>query len=675
MKKDFGFKGYANSTASSFWLDSDFDVNFREENRVDYTKLAAAQRAIGNFVNIVTGQQIPVVFQSREESYTDGKRVVIGTKLEDKNFDPAVGLALHEGSHIAFTDFSMFEGATRLSNSKFANRVRLNGMDPDMNMTEAEFSNIKSLLNWIEDRRIDYKVYTNAPGYRMYYEAMYNKYFNDKIIDKALQTGEKVAEDMDSYMFHIINFTNPNRQLDALKELRRIWNLVDLKNINRLKSTEDALDLACDVYRVLRDATANAEQETNNVFDDVQKGNDPGGDSMQMEADESDDDQDLTEDNDDSDKGSSLTLKELDKLQKAIQAQQDFLDGDVAKKGRLTKKDAGIVEAIKESGTETRVVYTDAGGTGCPVETIVVKKLTPAIIESLPSLFASYASEYVSGTRVFNESNWGSRTIIQHQQAVDAGIVLGKKLGNKLQLRNSDKSLKSTRLAAGKIDKRLISQLGYNNVNVFHRVVTDRYKNYFIHISIDASGSMNGDKFKQAITSAVAVAQAASMTTGIRVQIAFRGTDTIGGGREKCVTVYAYDSAHDKMNKIRSYFKYLTTFGCTPEGIAFKSIESDLKSDAKGDELIFLNYSDGEPTDISGTDSYYNGVQFTRRVINGFRGLGMNIVSYFIYSGYVYADTRENFQKMYGIDAQFINPEDMRDVAKTLNQKFLEMAV
>jgi hypothetical protein len=318
-------------------------------------------------------------------------------------------------------------------------------------------------------------------------------------------------------------------------------------------------------------------------------------------------------------------------------------------------------------------VYTDAGGTGCPVETIVVKKLTPAIIESLPSLFASYASEYVSGMRVFNESNWGSRTIIQHQQAVDAGIVLGKKLGNKLQLRNSDKSLKSTRLAAGKIDKRLISQLGYNNVNVFHRVVTDRYKNYFIHISIDASGSMNGDKFKQAITSAVSVAQASSMTTGIRVQIAFRGTDTIGGGREKCVTVYAYDSAHDKMNKIRSYFKYLTTFGCTPEGIAFKSIESDLKSDAKGDELIFLNYSDGEPTDISGTDSYYNGVQFTRRVINGFRGLGMNIVSYFIYSGYVYADTRENFQKMYGIDAQFINPEDMRDVAKTLNQKFLEM--
>ncbi len=678
MKKDFGFKGYTGNPASSFWLDSDFDVKFKEDRRIDYTKLAAAQRAIGNFVNIVTGQQIPVVFQSREESYTDGKKVVIGTKLEDKNFDPAVGLALHEGSHIAFTDFSMFEGASRLSNSKFANRVRMNGLDPDLTMTDQEFQTIKSLLNWIEDRRIDYKVYTNAPGYRMYYEAMYNKYFNDKVIDKALQTNQKVTEDIDCYMFHIINFTNPNRQLDSLKELRAIWNLIDLKTIERLQSTNDALDLACDIYRILRVLPLQTSQSQSSLFDDVEQGNEPGTE-MQSEfnadADDIDSDDDIDDSNMAPEPSISLTEKELEKLKNAIDAQREFLEGNVNKTGRLTNKDARIVDAIKESGTETRTVYTDGSGTECPVDTVVIKRLTPAIIESIPSLFAPYASEYITGRKVFDSANYMARSIIDHQQSVDAGIILGKKLGNKLQLRNSDKSLKSTRLAAGKIDKRLISQLGYNNINVFHRVVTDRYKNYFIHISIDASGSMSGTKFKQAITSAVAVAQAASMTTGIRVQIAFRGTETIGGSSEKCVTIYAYDSAHDKINKIRTYFKYLKTFGCTPEGIAFKSIESDLKSDAKGDELIFFNYSDGEPTPISGVDSSYSGVNFTRRVINGFRGLGMNIISYFIYDGRIYDDTKENFQRMYGLDAQFINPQDMRDVAKTLNQKFLEMAV
>jgi len=80
--------------ASSWWLGNDFDSEFQNENNdVDLTKLASTQRAIANFVNIVTGQQIPVEFQSRGNSYTDGSSVVIGTKLDGKNFDPTVGLA------------------------------------------------------------------------------------------------------------------------------------------------------------------------------------------------------------------------------------------------------------------------------------------------------------------------------------------------------------------------------------------------------------------------------------------------------------------------------------------------------------------------------------------------------------------------------------------------------
>ena len=36
----------------------------------------------------------------------DGKKVVIGANLDDKKFDVAVGLALHEGSHIKLSDFT-----------------------------------------------------------------------------------------------------------------------------------------------------------------------------------------------------------------------------------------------------------------------------------------------------------------------------------------------------------------------------------------------------------------------------------------------------------------------------------------------------------------------------------------------------------------------------------------
>ena len=71
MKKKFRIskpsmtKIYSSGCASSFWstsFDTDSKVNRGGKKSVDHTKLAATQRAIANFVNIVTGKQIPVVF-------------------------------------------------------------------------------------------------------------------------------------------------------------------------------------------------------------------------------------------------------------------------------------------------------------------------------------------------------------------------------------------------------------------------------------------------------------------------------------------------------------------------------------------------------------------------------------------------------------------------------------
>ena len=62
---------------------------------------------------------------------------------------------------------------------------------------------VRDLLNIIEDRRIDNWVYKNAPGYRGYYQALYDKYFNSKIIDKALKTDEYTDPNWESFMFRI----------------------------------------------------------------------------------------------------------------------------------------------------------------------------------------------------------------------------------------------------------------------------------------------------------------------------------------------------------------------------------------------------------------------------------------------------------------------------------------
>ncbi len=649
------------TSASSYWFDAiDTDFNYKVNNKrhVDHTKLAAAQRAIGNFVNIVTGKQIPVKFQNNGDSYTDGTSVTIGSKIEDKHFDSTVGLALHEGSHIALTDFNLLDSLS--IGSRFHSHIAMRGGDPDMDMRESDILKVKDLFNWVEDRRIDYHIYTSAPGYRKYYEAMYEKYFNAKIVDKALKSNEKTDEDWDSYMFRIINLTNPNRRVDALEVLPQIWDLIDLKNINRLKTSEDALNVAIEVYKLIRKQVNESQSKKQTK---TPAGSTLGETEAQTQKIKSSDNS-KSGSNDTKAKNDELSQREKERLEKQIEKQEDFVNGDTKKIGKLSKKDTQIVKSLKDSGTENNPVNTSPGaGPMFNVDCIVIKKMTYSVMCHMDTIFDSYNLQRRSESKSYYGPGKG----------VQEGIVLGKQLGKKLQLRNEEKSLKSTRLNTGKIDRRLISQLGFQNANVFHRIVTDRYKNFFIHISIDASGSMGGKRFRNAIKSAVAIAQAASMTTGIRVQISLRGTSHLNGNTEKTVTVYAYDSAHDKMSKIKSYFPYLRTFGCTPEGISFKSILPYIKADAKGDESIFINYSDGCPSTVSGCSWGYSGVDFTKKIVNEMKELGISVLSYFI-DGKSEGYSADYFRRMYGKNSEFIDTCNLTQISKSMNNKFLELS-
>ncbi len=95
---------------SKFWLGDTFSP---EKVDADETygilKLAAYRRAISNFVYILTGKNIPVRFAEKTTSMTDGNVVYIGGELAKGEFDPTVGLALHEASHIVKSDFSLIK--------------------------------------------------------------------------------------------------------------------------------------------------------------------------------------------------------------------------------------------------------------------------------------------------------------------------------------------------------------------------------------------------------------------------------------------------------------------------------------------------------------------------------------------------------------------------------------
>ena len=100
------------------------------------------------------------------------------------------------------------------------------------------------MVNYVEDRRIDNIVFKSSPGYKGYYHTLYKKYFNHKTISKGLSSEMYREIDLDSYLFRIINFTNDATDLTALPpKLEEIYNLIDIKNISRLKSTGGELRL------------------------------------------------------------------------------------------------------------------------------------------------------------------------------------------------------------------------------------------------------------------------------------------------------------------------------------------------------------------------------------------------------------------------------------------------
>ena len=122
---------------------------------------------------------------------------------------------------------------------------------------------------------------------------MYDKYFHSKVIDKALGTDEYTDETMESYMFRIINLTNKNTNLSAVKGLRDIWKTIDLKNISRLQNTEDAFNVATEILHIilknLPDAKVNVDESGNESYEPAQdsgKGSDMSGSGSSGSSDE-----------------------------------------------------------------------------------------------------------------------------------------------------------------------------------------------------------------------------------------------------------------------------------------------------------------------------------------------------------------------------------------------------
>jgi hypothetical protein len=724
-----------------FWLDTERYDDYIVDNPLDPSKraisfsidlirLASIRKAVSNFVRILTRKSIPVYFNNVDVNRnTYGKIIHISAHIKTKiDFDVTVGLALHEGAHTLLSDFDVVKDA-------WANLPpKLLQMSDALDIRRTSIEKfIHSMWNIVEDRYIDNYVFNRAPGYRGYYVALYDRFFNDFRVDELLKSDEYRWPSLDSYLFRVSNLTNINTDLTALPRLDEIADIIDLSNINRLSTTMKRIEVAFDIIAIVLDCLdkeppsnsggggisqqitatfdgffgSGGEEDENGEEGEQGEGSEKSETEPQEEA-SKDAGTKLIEEISDVIGGrdptpekfkenegvvSKISENETDDLKKVheeiAKKQRQFLMGQIPKDS-VSPEQKELLDLIEQHG----IVLVRVGAGLLPgdnkdlrVDCIVVQKMTKELIFRGQDVFP------LSSVMKMGEDN--PQPLPELAGAVKKGILLGTKLGRKLQLRREINSHKSLRKKSGKINKRQLYEASFDAEDLFYKVKIEAHNQATLHITVDSSGSMAGEKWLRTMTAVVAICKAASMIDNVHVTVSFRSTQAHNTSALPYV-VMAYDSRHDKFSKVKQLFPYLVPNGFTPEGLAFEAI-MDLFEGITPDEeeRYFLNLSDGEPyyhltMPQSGICISYAGevgVSHTKDQVNKIRRKGVEILSYFIesdenianalFTPFFKANTsyshtlRDDFQKMYGRNAKFINVRSIVDLARTMNGLFL----
>jgi len=566
--------------------------------KFDLLELANTQRAITNFIKILTEKEIPVEFTTSGDSMTDGESITISSNITQDTLNSTIGLALHEGAHCTYTNFNVPKKIGNL----LLERNLIHGKEI-----------IMLLLNFVEDRRIDSLVYTTAPGYQSYYAAMYKKYFYNTTVDNGIQSNKFRNENWESYIFRIINIFNKNTDLNALVKLREVYNILNLKNIDRLDHTLDSFNVACELYKCIYDYLKNLKPEERIKQGYLnKKDNNPKG-------------------------ASEKSLKKL------LKKQEDFTMGKVHKQ-KISSIAKHKIKAISES--LIKVEFIKSANKRRPVH--IMDGISRATInENLYDRFHSHT---------------------KNDTLIEQGIVKGKRLLRKLQIRNEQIILASKRLKQGKIDPRRIYAANFEE-DLFYKIDRANYKPINLNVSIDGSGSMVGEKWNQTLINAVALGYISLNMDNINVLISIRTTGCIFTGGDVPLLILAFNSKKHKLQDLK-HLKYYHIGGLTPEGICLEAL--NIPNSSYYLDSYLINMSDGLPTfhDYKGKDAILD----TARVINKIKKGGVNILSYFIQgeSDSYHKKAENNFKQMYGKNASFIDVNNINEITKTLNELLLK---
>lgn len=667
---------------SAFWMGAGVEdlLDKVEVGSIEYIeRLRKVQRATGNFVKIVTGREIPVHYSSGQSSYTDGKAVVLSADIDPTKLDAMVGTALHEGTHCLLSNESLVflpemhkRFAEMISGRDIVAHAHRLGIPltnekvtPTFGKTgDTVIDHVQMVMNVLEDRRIDLWMYQNAAGYRPYYEAMYNEYWHNPKIDRALRDPRCRESAVHNYIMFVINMTNAQFDAQAMPGLAEIRKIADL-SAKGLESRGDE-DKGWKSWRHAMNGIHGADlTRFPKLFADsvriveimyehstkVEGTGKPDKGDMQPGEEEGDGEGGPGNDLPNMDGGRPMTM---DEIREALAKQLKFLKHDTGKK-QIDQATQAQLQQMDQTNASVVEVEGEFLPRDVKAKVIVYRDITKDTVKS--AAFPFKFNAYYGGATTRNPGM---------ESALRDGRRMGAVLAHRIRVMQDERPLVFNRQEHGKLDKRRVAQLGAGSLDVFAFTVIERKKPANLWLDVDFSGSMHGQKSQQAMMVAVAIAYAAEKTRTLNVTIAVRD-----GGTDCARVAILYDSRRMSFSRFADILPYVGANGGTPESLAFEAIKEEMMKMYKNERKFFINLSDGEPGhsfSYKGKHYSYGGeaaYKHTRMLMNDFRNAGIKVLSYYIGHG---VHEHPAFRKMYGNDARFIDPNSVGQLVATVNK-------
>lgn len=249
---------------SAFLVNNDDAFEMCGNKEVEKYKL---QDFLRNFNTGLLKKIIPLYINSEDESYTDGKEIMVSSLKDFKNpeqnyywrLDTMIGLALHEACHCVFSDFDKFKTCAKNNQT------------------------IKWILNVIEDEAIENSCKNRVKGYAKFLDEVKYHYF-DKGFDGNF-TADNDFEEFSKIFINVIRYPKFIKTVmtQELKDkwsdiffkiyniLEKRWSLIkvngDISYINTC-NTYNNIGAARDIYNVLKDFLKLNDEQINNLMKD-----------------------------------------------------------------------------------------------------------------------------------------------------------------------------------------------------------------------------------------------------------------------------------------------------------------------------------------------------------------------------------------------------------------------